>query len=89
MSPSRAITDSTPVKLPIRVWLGALALAASAGVAWFSLKADTAVNTTEIAQVKQDNKDMRQEQRELREIVIRIDENVKQLRRDSRTGRAP
>lgn len=78
------ISDSTLLKLPAKAWLAMLGSAALAGGAWFSLKADTASNTSEINAVKADAKDMRQEQREQREILIRVDENVKQLRRDAR-----
>lgn len=79
-----SLTDSTPIKLPVKIWLATLGTAALAGGAWFSLKADTAGNTAEITSLKADNHEIRQEQREMREILIRVDENVKQLRRDNR-----
>lgn len=85
MSTTTAISDTTPIKLPLKAWVAAMVAAAIAGGAWFSLKAGVEMHTADISGLKQDNHDIRQEQREQREIMIRIDENVKQLRRDGRT----
>ena len=76
MSPlARAISEDTPIKLPVKAWLALIAGAAVAGGAWYSLKADVSSHTGQILDL---NKDMREQ----REILIRVDENVKQLRRE-------
>lgn len=74
MSHAPILTDTTPIKLPVTTWLAMLGAAAVAGGAWYSLKADV---TTHSGQIDSLNKDMREQ----REILIRVDENVKLLRR--------
>lgn len=80
MSPtsrSQVITEDTRVPLTVKTWLALIAAAAVAGGAWYSLKADVSVHSSQILDL---NRDMREQ----REILIRVDENVKILRRDAR-----
>lgn len=79
MSPHyKTITEDTPLPLTVKTWLAIIAAAAVAGGAWYSLKADVSAHSGQILDL---NKDMREQ----REIIIRIDENVKQLRREPPT----
>lgn len=80
-----SLTDKTPVKLPLAVWLVTLAAAASAGVAYNSLRAENEQNRVAVHEVATRVDTQAAEQQTMREVLIRIDENVKQLRRDSRT----
>lgn len=73
-----SLTDKTPIKLPASIWLTVILSAAVAGGAWYSLKADVSQHTTDITDLKADG-------RIQRELLIRIDENVKELRRENRT----
>lgn len=72
-----SLTDKTPVKLPLAVWLVAMMAAATAGIAYNSIKTESGQHTQDIVELKSDAKVQR-------EIVIRIDENVKALVRERR-----
>lgn len=69
-----SITDKTPVKLPLVLWLSALLAASMAGGAYYSIKADVTQHSSDITELKTDA-------RMQREILIRVDENVKELKR--------
>jgi hypothetical protein len=71
--PSFALSQDTRIKLPLAL-LGSLFFAcAAATAAWISVRADVSNHSTEIEALKT-------EVRTSRELLVRIDENVKQLK---------
>lgn len=73
-----SITPETLVKLPLRVWLAVIAavIGAATGVCgmYFSIKHDVENHASDI-------QDLKKSDREMREILIRVDENLKEVKR--------
>lgn len=80
-----SITDKTPVKLPLSVWFSAVLAAAAAGGWAFSMKEDVARQGIAIdanaEKAEQKDRALWSELRAQREVLIRVDENVKELKR--------
>jgi len=71
--PAFAISQDSRVKLPIAFLGTLLAVCAAATAAWISVRADVHTHTQQIASLEN-------EVRTSRELLVRIDENVKALK---------
>jgi hypothetical protein len=69
----RAITDKTPIRLPLALWLSVTLLVSASGGGYLLLRDNVARNTAAISALQEGAQTTR-------EILIRIDENVKGLR---------
>ena len=72
-TPAFSVTRDTRVKLPLALLWTLVASAALIGGYVYTLRAEVTQHSTEIAEVKA-------EARASRELLVRIDENVKQLK---------
>jgi hypothetical protein len=75
----RAITDKTPIRLPLALWLSVTLLVSASGGGYLLLRDNVARNTAAIGALQQGAQTTR-------EILIRIDENVKGLK-EARSNR--
>ena len=93
-SPFSSLSDKTPVKLPLALWLTTMAFACTAGGAWVSLKGEIstlkdnyAAEARERMQVDKEIKEtvsailkeVHAEQKTQRELLIRVDERLKKI----------
>lgn len=73
-----SISADTPIKIPLRMWLTIIgcivASACTITGMYFSIKEEVALHTQDIL-------DLKRSEREQREILIRVDENLKELKR--------
>lgn len=76
-TPPFSISSDTRVKLPASLLWSLVIGAAALGGYVYTLRAEVAQHTSDIAEVKA-------EARASRELLVRIDENVKQLKESSR-----
>lgn len=94
--PDRPLSEKTKLQLPAAAWFFLVTTAALAGGAWFSLRADVtrqgaAIETNRvesqraITELRTDTKEslgvLTSEQKSQRDLLIRIDENIKRLPR--------
>lgn len=75
--PPFVVTADSRVKLPLALLWSLVVTSALVGGYVYTLRAEVAQHTLDIAQVKE-------EARASRELLVRIDENVKQLKESSR-----
>lgn len=75
----RAITDKTPIRLPLALWLSVTLLVSASGGGYLLLRDNVARNTAAISALQEGAQTTR-------EILIRIDENVKGLK-EARSNR--
>jgi hypothetical protein len=68
----REITEKTPIRLPLTLWLSITVLVSASGGGYLLLRDNVQRNTTAITALQENAQNTR-------EILIRIDENVKGL----------
>lgn len=74
--PPLNVSEEMRVKMPLKTLLALLAVVAAGAIAWASTRSDVAGNTRRIDKLEVD-------QNVSRELLIRIDENVKALKERS------
>jgi hypothetical protein len=79
-TPAFALSERTPVKLPLALLGFLLSCVAAGAIAYATVRTTLSDHTDRIVSVER-------EQQQMREIVIRIDENVKRLVRSEERGR--
>jgi hypothetical protein len=84
MSTFNPFSDSTKLSGPITRWLTLLLGAAIAGGSWFMLKAEVSQHSKDIEGLRIDVQDLQRSRQADREVLIRIDENVKALKERTR-----
>lgn len=67
-------------RIPLSILIGLLASVAAAGGAWFVLADHVSVNTNAIRLLRVEDQMIRADLASTREILVRIDENVKVLK---------
>ncbi len=76
------ISERRRVSVPLAILISLLVAAASIGGTCYSFHDTITEHTNEIADLKNGQADLQKQQTEQREILIRIDENVKLLREE-------
>ena len=71
--PSFSVSSESRVKLPLALLAGLLGACAAATAGWATLRSDVAKHSLEISALQADA-------RSARELLVRIDENVKALK---------
>ena len=74
--PGLSVTEDTRLKMPVKTFIAIIVAVGVAAASWISVKADTAGNTRDVMEVKQEVQAIRQEQNAQRELLIRIDAKV-------------
>lgn len=73
LTPSYSVSSESRIKLPLALLASLLAACAVATAGWATLRSDVAKHNLEIAALQVDS-------RNARELLVRIDENVKALK---------
>jgi hypothetical protein len=88
-NPAFKLSKESRISMPLALLVGLLAVAGAGAVAWSETRADVISTKADVVRSAADIIELRTEAKATREILIRIDENVKDLRRSERRGNQP